>query len=122
MYNDRAAQSIGARFIMSGGFREGSGRKNPWASQTKIEDCKSIRVPGQIVDRLMKVAHYIDAGGEVNLHTSDEDAIEETISKEDDKLEKIIQIIEAYKSKASPTSVQWRKANELIKELEEELI
>jgi uncharacterized protein YdeI (BOF family) len=122
MYNDKAAQSIGARFIMSGGFREGSGRKNPWASQTKIEDCKSIRVPGQIVDRLMQVAHYIDAGGEVNIYTSDEDATEKTISKEDDKLEKIIQIVELYKSKAHPTSVQWKKANELIKELEGELI
>lgn len=107
---------------MSGGFREGSGRKNPWASQTRKDDCKSIRVPANIVDRLMQVAHYIDAGGDINIHTSDEDTTEKTTSKEDDKLEKIIQIVEAYKSKAHPTSVQWKKANELIKELEEELI
>jgi hypothetical protein len=107
---------------MSGGFREGSGRKNPWASQTKIGDCKSIRVPESIVERLMKVAYYIDAGGEVNIDKSDEIIDEEVTTKEDSKLEKIIQIVEAYKSKAHPTSVQWKKANELIKELEEELI
>jgi hypothetical protein len=110
------------RPIMAGGFRKGSGRKNPWVSQTKIEDCKSIRVPEKIVDRLMQIAHYIDAGGEVNINTPDQVIIEKTISKEDDKLEKIIQIVETYKSKASPTSVQWKKANELIRKLEEELI
>ena len=102
---------------MSGGFREGSGRKNPWASQTRKEDCKSIRVPANIVDRLMQVAHYIDAGGDVNLDTKDIN----TENNQMTELDKLTLIIKEFKLQSKPNSRDWKKVDKLIAEIETKL-
>ena len=47
---------------MHGGIRAGSGRKNSWASSTRKEDCKLIRVPECIAEEILTIAHHIDAG------------------------------------------------------------
>ncbi|MEY3333968.1 MAG: hypothetical protein RLZZ176_2271 [Cyanobacteriota bacterium] len=48
--------------MSSGGYREGSGRKSSWASGCSKDKTKLIRVPVAIADRVLEVAHKIDAG------------------------------------------------------------
>jgi hypothetical protein len=95
---------------MSGGAREGAGRTNSWASQTRKEDCKLIRVPEYIADKMMQIAHYIDGGGEVNISQFEKVAL-----SNNDRLEGILEIIDQHKLKSKPA----KGTIELITQLEE---
>jgi hypothetical protein len=44
-----------------GGQREGAGRKSTWTSGCRFEDTKLIRVPTVLADRLLEIAHQLDA-------------------------------------------------------------
>jgi len=52
-----------------GGERKGAGRKSTWVSGCKFEDTKLIRVPKAIADVLLKLAHRLDAGEDLELET-----------------------------------------------------
>ena len=45
-----------------GGFRQGAGRKSSWSSGCSYEQTKLIRVPANIADQVLEIAHKIDAG------------------------------------------------------------
>lgn len=101
---------------MHGGIRTGSGRKNSWASGTRKEDCKLIRVPEYIAEEILTIAHYIDAGEVVKYGQ-----LEKVAESNNTQLERVTQLIEVYKSKSHPTSERWKLVNKLIAELEKEL-
>jgi hypothetical protein len=98
-----------AKSVMSGGAREGAGRKNSWASQTRKENCKLIRVPEYIADKMVQIAHYVDAGGEVNTSQFEKVAL-----SENNKFEGILDIISQHKLKSKPA----KGTIELITQLE----
>lgn len=50
-----------------GGYREKAGRKSTWTSGCKFEQTKLIRVPVAISDRLLEIAHVLDAGQTIDL-------------------------------------------------------
>src|SRR5436190_9662955 len=52
-----------------GGKREKAGRPSSWASGCKFEDTKLIRVPAAIADRLLEIAHRLDANEFFELET-----------------------------------------------------
>ncbi len=52
-----------------GGHREKAGRKSTWVSGCKFEQTKLIRVPIAISDRLLEIAHKLDAGETIDLVT-----------------------------------------------------
>ena len=101
---------------MHGGIRAGSGRKNSWASGTRKENCKLIRVPEYIAEEVLTIAHHIDAGEVVKYRQ-----LEKVVESNSTQLERVTQLIENYKSKSHPTSEKWELVNKLITELEEEL-
>lgn len=45
-----------------GGKREKAGRKTTWESGVKFEETSPIRVPNHIKDKLLEIAHRLDAG------------------------------------------------------------
>lgn len=52
-----------------GGKREKAGRPSSWASGCKFEDTKLIRVPVAIADRLLEIAHKLDANENLEIVT-----------------------------------------------------
>lgn len=50
-----------------GGARKGSGTKTSWKSGCKVKDTKLIRVPKYLADRLLDIAHRLDADEPVEL-------------------------------------------------------
>lgn len=54
---------------MRGGKREKAGRKSTWKSGCKFEETKLIRVPNSIADKVLAIAHKIDAGEVLDLDT-----------------------------------------------------
>ena len=59
---------IRTRIDLRGGKRKGAGRKSTWVSGCKFEDTKLIRVPTAIAERLLDLAHKLDAGEDVILY------------------------------------------------------
>ena len=52
-----------------GGRREGSGRKSQWASGCSFSETTLIRIPKVIRDRVLEIAHRLDAGEKIELVT-----------------------------------------------------
>jgi len=52
-----------------GGKRKGAGKPSSWKSGCKYEDTKLIRVPKQIADRTLELAHSLDEGVDYELVT-----------------------------------------------------
>lgn len=79
---------------MPGGQRQGAGRKSTWASGAGRQDTRSIRIPKNIANKLMDIAHHLDAGGEVNLDYVTQSIKDENreLRAEVDRLEEIIAI------------------------------
>lgn len=45
-----------------GGHREKAGRKSTWKSGCRYEETKLIRVPIQLAEKLLEIAHKLDSG------------------------------------------------------------
>lgn len=54
---------------MRGGKREKAGRPSTWVSGCKFKDTKLIRVPKDVADRLLEIAHRMDAKEPLELVT-----------------------------------------------------
>jgi len=52
-----------------GGQRDGAGRKSTWTSGCKFEQTKLIRVPSNISDKVLEIAHKLDSGENIDLET-----------------------------------------------------
>ena len=106
-------------YVEYGGRREGAGRKSGWASKSKKEDSKLVRVPSYIADKVLKAAHYIDAGGIINYQFDSVNQINDTqldsVTQSNIQLDRLTDLIERYKLQAKDTR-DWSKANKLISE------
>lgn len=49
-----------------GGKRERAGRKTTWESGVKFEETSPVRVPNYIKDKVLEVAHKLDAGEDID--------------------------------------------------------
>lgn len=56
--------------MVRGGQRQGAGRKSTWESKTKFEDTVVIRVPGNIKDKVLEIAHKLDSGDTIDLDSN----------------------------------------------------
>ncbi|NEO34462.1 MAG: hypothetical protein F6K36_29495 [Symploca sp. SIO3C6] len=95
-----------------GGSRKGAGRKTTWESGCKQEDTKPIRVPKNIADQLLKIAHRLDKG---------ETLESDTKSKSDKVVEEIQCVLSRWRglvNKPTSKSSHWSKACQLLCELE----
>ena len=52
-----------------GGKREGAGRKTQWVSGCTFPETTVIRIPRTLRDKLLEIAHRLDAGDEIDLVT-----------------------------------------------------
>jgi predicted RNA-binding Zn-ribbon protein involved in translation (DUF1610 family) len=52
-----------------GGKRDNAGRPSSWTSGCKFQDTKLIRVPFAIADKLLEIAHQLDAGEQLEIET-----------------------------------------------------
>ncbi|MGK7895464.1 MAG: hypothetical protein AB4372_18055 [Xenococcus sp. (in: cyanobacteria)] len=52
-----------------GGKREGAGRKTQWVSGCTFSETTVIRVPITLKNKLLEIAHRLDAGEEIDLVT-----------------------------------------------------
>lgn len=52
-----------------GGYRAKAGRKTTWISGCKFEDTKIIRIPKMISNKVLEIAHKLDAGDIIDLDT-----------------------------------------------------
>jgi hypothetical protein len=52
-----------------GGHRDNAGRKSSWDSGAKFEDTIPVRVPKNIKDQILAIAHQIDAGETFDIET-----------------------------------------------------
>jgi len=52
-----------------GGHRQGAGRKSTWGSGAKFEDTTLLRVPKNIKDELLDIAHKLDVGEKFDIET-----------------------------------------------------
>ena len=64
-----------------GGKRDKAGRPSTWASGCKFEDTKVIRVPKEIVDRLLEIAHKLDAKEPLELVTESKSPVSNEIKQ-----------------------------------------
>jgi hypothetical protein len=48
--------------MVRGGQRQGAGRKSTWESKTRFEDTVVVRVPRNIKDKILEIAHKLDSG------------------------------------------------------------
>ncbi|WP_413176521.1 hypothetical protein [Anabaena azotica] len=56
--------------MIRGGQRKGAGRKSTWVSGAKFEDTVLIRVPKNIRDAVLEIAHKLDAGENIDLDSN----------------------------------------------------
>ena len=71
-----------------GGRRKGAGRKTQWASGCGFSETITIRVPKILKDKLLKIAHRLDAGEEVDL-------VSKSIIQENQELKQEIAILKS---------------------------
>lgn len=62
-----------------GGKREKAGRPSTWKSGCKFKDTKLIRVPAAISDKLLEIAHKLDANESIEFVTKSKSEIEQQI-------------------------------------------
>ena len=104
-----------------GGRREGAGRKTTWASGSRKEDSKLVRVPEYIAAEVLRAAHYIDAGGVIKYDSldsvtqSNNDSLDSITQSNSPQFNNLIELIERYKSEAKNTR-DWSKANKFLTE------
>ena len=53
-----------------GGRREGAGRKTQWVSGCTFPETTVIRVPSVLRDKILDIAHRLDAGDDIDLVTN----------------------------------------------------
>jgi hypothetical protein len=53
-----------------GGERNGAGRKSTWKSGCPFTETKLIRVPKEIADKILDIAHRLDAGEKIDFVTN----------------------------------------------------
>jgi hypothetical protein len=56
--------------MVRGGQRQGAGRKSTWESKTRFEDTVVVRVPRNIKDKILEIAHKLDSGEIIDLDTN----------------------------------------------------
>lgn len=61
--------------MAQGGKRTGAGRKSTWQSGCPFTETKLIRVPIAIADKVLEIAHKLDAGEQVDFVTNSTNAI-----------------------------------------------
>jgi hypothetical protein len=64
--------------MVRGGKRERAGRKTTWESGVKFEETSPIRVPNHIKNKILEIAHRLDAGEEIDfVSNSDKQHLQE---------------------------------------------
>jgi len=116
-----------------GGFRKNAGRKTGWASGRKFSQTKIIRVPTEFANKILEIAHKLDAGEALDPVTNSEADSSDELSKEIDlvtesKEQRTIDIVQTMLSKwrqlsnqakiTSPKTERWAKARQMLDELE----
>lgn len=102
-----------------GGFRKNAGRKSGWGhSETTV-----IRVPQAFASQILEVARKLDKGETLDFDTdSDSHRIESVIDSGIDLVtESIKHVLSKWRRKAdaaSPKNADWRKARQILGELE----
>ncbi len=66
--------------MVRGGKRNNAGRKSTWVSGVKFEETTLIRVPNYVKDRLLEIAHRLDAGESIDFASNSEKQDFEEIS------------------------------------------
>jgi hypothetical protein len=61
--------------MAQGGKRTGAGRKSTWQSGCQFIETKLIRVPTAIAEKILEIAHRLDAGEQFDLVTNLTDVI-----------------------------------------------
>ena len=85
------------------------GRPSHWISSSKT---RLIRVPDYMADEILELAKLKDKGESLSFVQN---------SEEDNKLEKIVQLMESYKLRSHPTSERWKLLNKFIRQLDKEI-
>jgi hypothetical protein len=93
-----------------GGRRVGAGRKSGW-KEPKVETI-TVRVPKYLAEKLVSIARELDYDNTLDFAT---------YSNAEKTLASIKELIAKWRSRSSPTSTRWEKANILLKELEDSL-
>lgn len=71
-----------------GGKREGAGRKTQWVSGCTFSETTVIRIPRVLRNKLLEIAHRLDAGEEIDLATK-------SIIKENQYLKEELDILQS---------------------------
>ena len=104
-----------------GGSREGAGRKTTWVSGCKQEDTKPIRVPKVIAERLLEVAHKLDAGEVIELDTQSKrkKIVKSTLESKLTAVEECLTKWRQYSNECSSNpSTRMQKLRQMLVELE----
>lgn len=104
-----------------GGKREKAGRKTTWESGVKFEETSPIRVPNYIKNKVLEIAHRLDAGEDIDLvSNSNKEYLQElqtNLALADIEKQKLSEQLEKYRSDLETES----KSLQLkIQELEQE--
>lgn len=104
-----------------GGHRENAGRKSGWIHR----ETQVIRVPSVFAEKLIEIAKKLDEGGYIDsvseLRSTSNELVTESINENELVTESIKYLLSVWRQKsdvASPKNSHWKKARELIEQLE----
>lgn len=81
-----------------GGKREKAGRKTSWESGVKFEETSPVRVPNHIKDKVLEIAHRLDAGEDIDLvSNSKKQELESKLALFESENQKLLEQIENYR-------------------------
>jgi hypothetical protein len=112
-----------------GGQRQGAGRKSSWISGVKFEETVLIRVPKQIKNELLVIAHKLDSKEISDLVTESKEQEKEklvlqkkilNLEQENNDLKKRIEILESLVTESKNEVVE--PSNDLVTESKNEVV
>lgn len=110
-----------------GGKREGAGRPTSWTSGVKFEETVLIRVPRFLKEKLLDIAHQLDAGEDINVDINavnreqEIESLQLKLAEADQLNQQLSQDIEKYTLDLDTKSKVYEEQIYALKECKEDL-